>query len=412
MSNRLTNNIFLVFLMFIATIFYMQFSYAECGQNINEGIQKIIDQDRIKFKIPGIQVSISCPGENTPRNFVSGTTTQEKTIPVKPDNLFQIGSETKSFTATIILKLEANGLLSINDPIGKWLPQYPAWKNITIKQLLNHTSGVVDYFDTDEFTNTETETNFQKQWSSEELVNLVINVSPYFAPGQGFHYSNTNYVLAGMIISVITGKSVEEEMQTLLFEPLLLSNTYYLPFPYSNDIMQRMAHGYYPVKIHEPYEDSTDYNMSEADAAGAIVSTSEDTAIWLKKLFTSNVLPEKQRNEMMTLVDMDNGQPIARASKKSGYGLGILRHVVISGVEIWGHDGSTFGYNSNMFLLKCNNVYITTIINLRDEHKSSNLLNDLITYIQNTDTSKSCPMGTVAKNNFNSMKLDKIRKLT
>lgn len=397
MSNSLTINVFLVFLIFIATICYTQFSYAGCGQNINEGIQKIIDQDRIKFNIPGIQVSISCPGENTPRNFLSGTTTQEKTTPVKPDNLFQIGSETKSFTSTIILKLEANGLLSINDPIGKWLPQYPAWKNITIKRLLNHTSGIVDYFDTDEFKNTETETNFQKQWSPEELVNLVMNVSPYFAPGQGFHYSNTNYVLAGMIISVITGKSVEEEMQTLLFEPLLLSNTYYIPLPYSNYIMQRMTHGYYPVEIHEPYADSTGYNMSEADAAGAIVSTSEDTAIWLKKLFTAHVLPEKQRNEMMTLVDMKNGQPIPRASKKSGYGLGILRNFEVFGTEIWGHDGSTFGYNSNMILLTCNDVYITTIIDLRDEHKSSDLLNDLIIYIKKTDTSKSCPVGRVGE---------------
>lgn len=390
MFRRLNINAFLIFLSLIAIIFQIEPSYAGCGQNINGGIQKIIDKDRIKYNIPGIQVSISCPDESSPRNFVSGTTTQEGATLVKSDNLFQIGSETKSFTSAIILKLEANGLLSINDSIGKWLPQYPAWKNITIKQLLNHTSGIVDYFDTDEFQNTETETNFQKQWSPEELVNLVINVSPYFAPSQGFHYSNTNYVLAGMIISTLTGKSIEEEMEILLFEPLSLSNSHYVPQPYSDDIMQRMAHGYYHVKINEPFADSTNYNMSEADAAGAIVSTSQDTAIWLKKLLTTDVLPEKQRNEMMTLVDMETGQAISRESKKSGYGLGILRHVVTSGVEIWGHDGSTFGYNSNMFLLKCNNVYITTIINLRDDHDSSALLNDLITYIQATDTSKRC----------------------
>lgn len=400
MLRKLNLNVCLTFFILITTIFETQISYAECGQNINEGIQKIIDEDRIKYRIPGIQVSISCPGEDSPRNFVSGTTTEEGTILVKPDNLFQIGSETKLFTSTILLKLEADGLLSINDSIGKWLPQYLAWKNITIKQLLNHTSGIVDYFDTEEFANAEINSNFKKQWTPDELINLVINKSPYFEPGQGFHYSNTNYVLVGMIISAVTGKSVEEEMKILLIEPLLLSNTYYLPRPYSEDIMQRMAHGYYPVEENAPFSDSTDYNMSEADAAGAIVSTSQDTTIWIKKLLTSDLLPEKQRNEMMTLVDMENGQPLPLTSKKPGYGLGIVRDFDNFGGEIWGHDGSTFGYISNMIWLKCNNVYITTIINLRDDHHSSDLLNDLIAYIQGTDTSKQCTMGTVSKRQF------------
>ena len=211
---------YLILLILTAAVFHTQFSYAACDKNINDGIQKIIDADRIKYKIPGIQVSIGCPNEISLRNFVSGTITQEGPTLVKPDNLFQIGSETKSFTATIVLKLEAAGLLSINDSIGKWLPQYSIWKDITIKQLLNHTSGIVDYFDTEEFANSEIESNFQKQWTPDELINLVINKSPYFAPGQGYHYSNTNYVLAGMIISAATNKSVEEEMKTLLLKQL------------------------------------------------------------------------------------------------------------------------------------------------------------------------------------------------
>ncbi len=82
MSRKLNVNALLTFLILIAIIFHTQFSYAECGQNLNEGIQKIIDEDRIKYRIPGIQVSISCPGESSPRNFVSGTTTEEL---IKPD---------------------------------------------------------------------------------------------------------------------------------------------------------------------------------------------------------------------------------------------------------------------------------------------------------------------------------------
>ena len=88
-----------------AVIFETQLSFANCGQNINEGIQKIIDENRIKYRVPGIQVSIICPFDDIPRNFVSGTTTEESTALVKSDDLFQIGSETKSFTSAILLKL-------------------------------------------------------------------------------------------------------------------------------------------------------------------------------------------------------------------------------------------------------------------------------------------------------------------
>lgn len=374
----------------IAAIFETQISFAHCGPSINEGIQKIIDENRIKYRVPGIQVSILCPGEEMPRNFVSGTTTENGAVSVKSDDLFQIGSETKSFTSAILLKLEARGQLSIEDTIGKWLPQFYVWKDITIKQLLNHTSGIVDYFDTEEFAKIEIDSNFKKQWTPDELIRLVINKPSYFSPGQGFHYSNSNYVLAGMMITAATGKSVEEAMKTFLLEPLLLSNTYYLPRPYDENIMQRMAHGYYPIEDNAPFVDSTEYNMSEADAAGAIISTSEDTAVWIKKLLTSDLLPEEQRNKMITLVSMENGQPLPPSSKKPGYGLGIARHFDSFGGEIWGHDGSTFGYNANMILLKCNNVYISTIMNLRDEHVSMIISHELISYIQSTDTSKRC----------------------
>lgn len=374
----------------IAMMIYTQFSYAGCGTYLNEELQKIIDEDRIKYRVPGIQVSIYCPGESNPRNFVSGTTIENGITSVRPDTLFQIGSETKSFTSTIILRLEADGLLTINDSIAQWLPQYSVWKNITIRQLLNHTSGVVDYFDTEEFRKIELNTNFTKQWIPDELVQLVINKSPYFAPGEGFHYSNTNYVLAGMIVSAVTGKSIEEEIKTMLIEPFHLSNTYYLPRPYSEDILQRMAHGHYPIEENAPFVDSTEYNMSEADAAGAIVSTSHDTAIWIKKLLTSDILPEKQRKEMMLLVDMENGKPLPSGSKKTGYGLGIVRGFDTFGREFWGHDGSTFGFNSNMVFLESNGLYVTTLINLRDDHVSNALLNDIITCIQNIDQASKC----------------------
>lgn len=388
---------FSICFMILISALVTQITYAECGPKLNEGIQKIIDEDRIKYQIPGIQVSISCPGEENPRDFVSGTTTIDGAMSVKPENLFQIGSETKSFTSVILLKLEADGILSINDPIGKWLPNIsPDWKNITIKQLLNHTSGIFNYAETDEFWSIEKNSGFKKQWAPDELINLVVNKSAYFKPGKGWHYSNTNYVLAGMIIQAATGKLVEEKMNTLLLEPLHLTNTFYLPYIYSNNIIQRMAHGYHKT-ANDPLADATNYNMSMADAAGAIISTSHDTAIWLRRLLTTDtVLPAAQRKELMSLVDMKSGQELPNTNNISGYGLGIGFDYY--GEEIWGHDGGTLGYLSNMLWLKCNDVVVTSLINISsDDNVSGDLISDLVNYIQKSDNSKQCDSGSKLK---------------
>jgi D-alanyl-D-alanine carboxypeptidase len=366
-------------------------SYAQCGQEWDKGVQQIIDEDRAKYGIPGVQVSVSCPGEEQPRNFVSGTTTIDGTTLVKPTDLFQIGSVTKSFIAAILLRLEADGWLSMDDPIGKWLPhQIPSdWKNITIKQLLTHTSGIVNYTETDEFNRVQRDNNYKKQWTSEELISFAINKPPYFQPSEGFHYSNTNYILAGMVISSVPGKSVEKEMKTLLSKTLPSSNTYYLPHPYSKDIMDRMAHGYYSSDT-DSLIDATDDNMSMAGTAGAMVSTSEDIASWVRKLLTTtSALPEKQRSEMMSLVDIENGQPIPMTSEKTGYGLGVM-HGSIFGSKAWMHGGGTRGYLTEMVWLTCQDVVVTTIINISSEDGTESLIADLISYIQKSDTLNQC----------------------
>jgi len=282
MRVNLRNN-FRTFVIFMI-IFGMDVSYAECGKNINESIQKIIDENRIKYQIPGLEVSVSCPGEEVPRDFVSGTTTIDGTVPVQSDHLFQIGSETKSFVAAIILQLEAEGRLSIYDPIGAYLKNIPdAWQIATIQQLLNHTSGIFNYTQVLEFWQTMKDSDFKKQWSSVELISLAKDKELNFSPGLGWSYSNTNYVLAGMLVEAVTGKSIEEELNTRLFQPLYLCNTHYYSKAYSDDILKRMAHGYSSLGFFsdEP-RDITDKNMSWGNSAGAILSTSHDTAIWLR----------------------------------------------------------------------------------------------------------------------------------
>lgn len=357
-------------------------SYANCPDTINSGIQKIIDETRRHYNIPAIQVSIICAKDESPRDFVSGYTTNNNDIPIQPNHLFQIGSLTKSFASVLILQLESEGLLSINDSLVKWLPQYPNWNKITIKQLLNHTSGIHDYVDLDAFIQIQKESGYTKQWSQEELLELISDSPPYFKPGQGFHYSDVNYLISSMIIHAVTGKSVNQELHNRLLKVIPLSDSYYFTEPYSKKIIKRMAHGY-SKDANGLFTDTTNYNMSAEDMAGAMISTSHDMAIWLKTIITNKaILPEKQRKKMFSLVDDHTGQSLPKDSLNPGYGLGIRRDYDSQGGEIWGHRGATFGYRSNMVWLKNEDVYISIMTSIKtNPDYCSELTNRLVNYI-------------------------------
>lgn len=355
-------------------------AYCQCPKNLNK-IQKIIDTDRVKYKIPGIEVSVSCPGEDSPHDFVSGTTTIDGTLAVEPQHLFQIGSETKSFIAAIILQLEEEGWFSIHDPIGNYLKNIPeSWRQITIQQLLNHSSGIVNYTDVLDEKGREKSFDFLKNWSSQELVDLVVDKPLYFVPGTGWHYSNTNYVLAGMVIEKITNRPVEETITNRLTTPLQLTNTYYLPRAYTEEMMQRMAHGY-SDRGYFPDEpkDITNTNTSWANAAGAIVATSHDTAIWFRNLMDGSVLSVPQMSKLMTVVECT----LPNSTKKAEYGLGVMHDFHTFQGEAWWHSGGTLGYSALMVWLKEQDVVITANINHISANKDLyDLMKDLAAFIQ------------------------------
>lgn len=397
--SKKTHIVLFYLILFVSTL-YSQICHAKVNQSTINGIQKIIDQDRIRYDIPGIQVSIIFPGETEPYDFVSGTTTIDCQNMITPKHLFQISSETKSFTAILLLQLEAAGKLSLDDPIGKWVRNVPVnWKNITIRQLLNHTSGIYEYLDTMWFSHIATDSDYKHQWTPNALIHMSFDQEPYFAPGAGWHYSNTNYILAGMVIAEASGKSLEENMQKL-FNQAHLSNTYYIPSAYNEQMMQQMAHGYSESGMfpNEP-RDVTYINMSMAGAAGAIVSTTHDTAIWMKKLMTGYILPAKQLKVFMSTVSTDNGQQQPTTTQDIGYGLGIVHNTLIDDFDFfkedrWSHEGGGIGYRSLMVYLKSSDIVITTAINhvrQPDEKEvtdNDHLVMDVLAFIMKADASK------------------------
>ncbi len=152
--------------------------------------------------------------------FYAGDNGLSDKKPIGPDTLFDIGSNTKEFTAALILKLEAAGKLNIEDTIGKWLPQYPAWKDVTIRSLLQMTSPIPNYSETVAIGEIEV-ADLHHQFSAKDLIGFVDPANgAHFPPATGWFYSNTNYILAGLIIEAASGMNYEQALTTMILEPL------------------------------------------------------------------------------------------------------------------------------------------------------------------------------------------------
>ncbi|MEO0686374.1 MAG: serine hydrolase domain-containing protein, partial [Cyanobacteria bacterium J06649_11] len=191
-------------------------------EELEQQLQNALDGTRAA-EIPGAAVAIVAPFGSW--FAASGVSRLEDNTPLQPDDRFEIGSITKTFVATTVLQLVEEGKLSLEDTLTTLLPEsitadIPNSETITLKQLLQHTSGIPDYVDV-LFTQAATDpTVFLQEWEPEELVNLTDGVEPYFEPGESWRYSSTNFILAGLIIEAVTGNNIAAEIRSRILEPL------------------------------------------------------------------------------------------------------------------------------------------------------------------------------------------------
>ena len=300
--------------------------------------------------ISAVSLSFSPHGQPSTIDVAAGTTTFGGSTPVTPANLFQIGSNTKAFTAVILLQLEAENKLNINQTVGFWLPQYPSWKDVTIKQLLSMTGGIATY---------DNSPAFERDYSSAPSAfysapQLIAYVSQSTPLQPGWVYSNTGYELAQLIIEKATGNPYATEVQNRLIGPLGLHSTYYDAHIYPASVQGQMVSGYFdnsgpgneglaPLLG----RDQKPLSISWAQAAGGIVSSPADMTRWVRALYQGSVLAAPQRSELESLVSQATGAPIAQvsASEPRGFGLGvaqIFRPEV--GGTVWFYEGETLGY--------------------------------------------------------------------
>jgi D-alanyl-D-alanine carboxypeptidase len=268
-----------------------------------------------------------------------------RTAPAPLDGRFRVGSVTKTFLATVLLQLSAEGRVGLDDPIERYLPGVvPGGGAITVRQVLSHTAGIFDYTEDPEFADdTEAEqeqlvaADRWKTYAPEQLIAVATSYPPYFAPGQGWHYSNTDYLLIGELIGKVTGHSWRTEVRQRILRPLGLHHTY-LPGT-ATSIPGPHSHGYLPLTSGPA--DITELNPSVAGAAGEIISTTDDLTRFNAALLGGRLLGPAQLAEMTTTVPADADPP-------SEYGLGLMRTSLSCGA-VWGHPGGIFGYTTYVF---------------------------------------------------------------
>ena len=383
--------LFVALAMFGSTLFGSAPARADDAA-INAQLQRVLDayvKDRATIEgLSGAALQVDRGGGHPIISVYSGDNGLSDQKPIGADTLFDIGSNTKEFTSALILKLEAAGKLKIDDPIGRWLPQYPAWKDVTIRALLQMTSPIPNYSETVAIGEIEV-ADLHHQFSDKDLIGFVDPANGnHFPAASGWSYSNTNYILAGLIIEAASGMNYEQALTTMILQPLGLHDTFYAdgshPGPASaGPVMSRVPRALYMLQDCLGYQpepcavstlapligkDMRMQNRSWAAEAGAIISNPHDLGLWIRALFDKRVIPAKQLEEMTTLVSNKTGLAIQEVSadEPGGFGLGLGRfHRKELGGAYWFYEGETLGFRTIFAYWPQDDLLITGSVNSR-----------------------------------------------
>lgn len=314
-------------------------------------LQALLDKYVGSNGIPGIILALDTPqgrwmGASGQANMATGQA-------MTPSMQVRIASITKSFTATLVMKLIEEGRLSLDDTVERWLPgAIPAGSRITVRMLLNHTSGLTDHEEVQEF-NEANLANPTREWTATEVLTVSNGHGLESEPGEKYKYCNTGYFVLGMIIEKATNDTVENQMREKFFTPLGMSRT-----NITRDGMMSapFAHGYAWLPTTSEVIDNSDWNFSWDWTAGSCVTTGSDVLTWSKALFSGRVVNEETLRQMTT--------PIA-PSTTYGFGLASTFNSIF-GENMIGHNGANTGTHAVWFYLPDSNRTIFAEMNRLD----------------------------------------------
>jgi D-alanyl-D-alanine carboxypeptidase len=330
----------------------------------------------VKEHLSSLSLTVSPKKGAAPINVVAGTTTYGGKTPVTPLSLYQIGSNTKAFTAVAILQLEAKGRLSIDAPLGTYLPQYPKYANLTLRRLLDMSGGIQSYDNTPAW---------EKMYASDPMADVPANtlirlVYPQVRskPGSEWFYSNTGYLLAQEVVDKLSDSKSYAKDVARIAASVGLKNTYYTSHLYPPAIAARVVAGYYENDDagFEKFlgKNMTPYSLSWAQGAGAIVSTPEDLTVWARALYdNTSLLPDKQRGELKTLISTKTAKSIdgASADDPGAFGLGVAQRYMAGLGAFWFYQGETLGFRAAHLYFPDTGLVVAVFANSRVVEKES-----------------------------------------
>ncbi|MCE7057362.1 beta-lactamase family protein [Algoriphagus sp. AGSA1] len=327
------------------------------SQNLENKIDSIIHTEFSNPYEPGGAFLISKSGKSIYKKAF-GLANLELDVKMTSENVFQIGSMTKQFTAVAILMLEEQGQLTVNDPISTFIPDYPNGNNITIYHLLTHTSGIKD------FTQMKTISKVaQKEMTPKDMVDFFKEEPVDFSPGEKFEYNNSGYVVLGYLIELTSGEKYEDFIQKNIFDKIGMENSY---FASDRRVIKNRAYGYHQ-KSYE-FVNKTAISFSVPFSSGSLMSTLSDMLKWQNALNQNVLLQPENLAKAFTMHSLNNGEII-----EYGYGWHLKNE---DGIPTREHGGSIFGFKSMGVYVPNMDMYVLGLSNC-DCHSPTQIVRDI-----------------------------------
>jgi len=307
-----------------------------------------------ELRLPGLQLAVQWP-DGRRRQAAAGTIDRRRRFPLRVHHLLGLGSITKIYTAALVLRLAEEGRLALDDPLEHALPFLPNAGEITVRRLLNHTSGLVSYLDDPRF---RLRLLVKPRVSTTDMLRFAARLKPAAAPGQIHLYSNTNYAALALLIEQATGRKVGELLAEHFFRPWKLAATCLPEFgARPAGLAGGIDRSFLPFGP-PPIPARVSRWTAATSAAGGLFATAADVLTWLTALFGGRVLQPASLAAMTDFLEIhDEKNP-----PKTGAGLGLFRYV-IDGVTYWGHAGSVPGYSSIALVAPDRGFYLAAITN-------------------------------------------------
>lgn len=319
-------------------------TYTTSAQNLEASIDRIVSE-MYTPEGPGISLLVAKEGKTIYKKAF-GNSNLELEVPMKTENVFELASITKQFTAVSILMLAEQGKLNLQDPLTTFIPDYPTkGKNITVHHLLNHTSGIKSYTDM---------ANFMEQSRTDmkldDLIEVFKNEPMDFDPGEAFKYNNSGYILLGKIIEVASGQAYKDYIEKNIFKKLGMKHSRYGS---KTVLIENRASGY---QIDGDGYRNADYlSMTLPHAAGSLMSTVDDMSVWQNAITNNTLIKQSSLSKAINGSTLNDGEEIPY-----GYGLGKTE---VRGASGYAHSGGIFGYSTNGIYLIDEDVYIIGLTN-------------------------------------------------